>query len=249
MMHLRSMVRWIVPAVFAVAAVGTGVHTAAAVEHAVTQGSTRAWLVGLYGLLRTGVALAFAVFTVGRTAPRRPSRNPVAFVTCALAIAAVISFSDPGRSTPQELVIAGELVAVAFCVWLLVAVLSLGRCFGVLPEARGLVTAGPYRLVRHPVYLGEIGACAGLALAAASVSNMAILTVLIIAQAVRMRLEERALTLAFPQYAEYAASTPRLLPRLSLPPVRALAKSPHASGDWAHGPEPMPTMAEPSGHA
>jgi protein-S-isoprenylcysteine O-methyltransferase Ste14 len=216
MTRAGAFARWVVPAAFAIAAASTGVHAAGSLGHALTQPSTRAWLVALYGALRTSVALAFAVFTVGRAAPRQPSRNPVAFVACAVAMTSVILFADPRSGTPEAVVLAGDLIAVAFCGWLLVSVFFLGRCFGVLPEARGLVTTGPYRFIRHPVYLGEIGACAGLAIAAASPTNSAALAALIIAQAVRMRMEERALTQAFSQYAEYAANTPRFAPRLRL---------------------------------
>ena len=227
-MRQLSFTRWVVPALFGIAAATTGARTASDFAAAASHPGTRVWLVALYSLLRTGVALAFAVFTVGRAAPRRPSRSPVAFVACAAALAATIGFADPGRGTPEGVLVAGELVAVAFAVWLLVSVLFLGRCFGVLPEARGLVTRGPYRLVRHPVYLGEIGACAGLAIAAGSLLNTALLAILVLAQAVRMGLEEEALTQAFPEYARYAAQTPRLLPRVRLP------KAVRASGRTAY---------------
>src|SRR5204863_7942272 len=122
-----------------------------------------------------------------------PAREPVAFVACALAIAAVVAIGHPGAGSTATLV-AGEVLAVASCAWLLASVLALGRCFGVLPEARGLVTRGAYRVVRHPVYLGEIAACAGLALAAPSPRNGLVLAVFVGAQLVRMGFEERALT-------------------------------------------------------
>jgi protein-S-isoprenylcysteine O-methyltransferase Ste14 len=214
------MMRWrprgaraAVPALFAIAAAGKAVHSVTVIDHAISQPTTRAWLVALYALLQTGVALAFALFTVGRAVPQKPSRSPVAFLACAAAIAAVLAFEGPAPNTPEGVLLAGELIAVASCVWLLVSVCFLGRCFGVLPEARGLVTRGPYRLVRHPVYLGEIGACAGLAIASPSLRNAAVLGALAAAQAVRMGLEERALTQAFPGYAKYAARTPRVIPR------------------------------------
>jgi protein-S-isoprenylcysteine O-methyltransferase Ste14 len=204
---------WTVPAIFAIAAASTGVHTAASIGDALAHATARAWLLALYALLRTGIAVAFAIFTLGRGTPERVSRSPLAFAACAVAIAAVLAFAAPSSSVPEAYVVAGDAVAVAFGVWLLISVLSLGRSFGVLPEARRLVTRGPYRLVRHPVYLGELGACAGLALAAASVYNTLAFAALAAAQAVRMVLEERALAEAFPDYAHYASNTPRLVPR------------------------------------
>ena len=52
---------------------------------------------------------------------------------------------------------AGGLVLVTLAACLsLASLLSLGRRFGVRPALRGLATRGPYRLVRHPMYLSYI---------------------------------------------------------------------------------------------
>jgi protein-S-isoprenylcysteine O-methyltransferase Ste14 len=52
---------------------------------------------------------------------------------------------------------AGGLVLVTLAAFLSIAsLLSLGRRFGVFPALRGLMTKGPYRLVRHPMYLAYV---------------------------------------------------------------------------------------------
>jgi protein-S-isoprenylcysteine O-methyltransferase Ste14 len=215
------MRRWVVPALFLAATAMVGAHAWHQVVAAAGRPDGRHLLLALYAVLRTAVVLAFAAFTIGRAEPHRRSRDPLAFAACAAAVLAVFAMATPARGTPQLVLAAGDGVAVCGCVWQLVSVLALGRCFGLLPEARGLVQRGPYRLVRHPVYLGEITALVGLTIAAPQPRNLLLLAVLVAAQLIRARYEERALSDAFPGYTGYMETTGRLLPSLRRRPVPA----------------------------
>jgi protein-S-isoprenylcysteine O-methyltransferase Ste14 len=206
--------RWTVTGVFIALTVATATGAVAAWRDALADPVLRAGAEAGYASLRTAIVLAFSLFVFTRGPSRRPSRDPVAFGACAAAVGGIVLLQAPPGTAATSLVLAGDLVAFLACIWLLASVISLGRCFGVLPEARGLVTRGPYRFVRHPVYLGELVACAGLVLAAPTTWNFSVAAVFAGAQAVRMRLEEKELGEQFPEYGLYAAETPRLVPRL-----------------------------------
>ena len=90
--------------------------------------------------------------------------------------------------------------------------LVLGRSISILPEARRLVTRGPYALVRHPLYLGEIVALAGVALQYWSVWALLLWGLVCVFQLQRMKYEERVLSEVFPEYQDYMTRTARLLP-------------------------------------
>jgi len=90
----------------------------------------------------------------------------------------------------------------------------LNRSASIMPEARRLVTDGPYRWLRHPVYLFEEIGVIGLALPFASVWALLWLLVHAACQLQRMKNEERVLRGAFPDYDDYARNTARLIPRV-----------------------------------
>jgi len=109
-------------------------------------------------------------------------------------------------------VIAVQCLAVTLMLW---ARLTFGRRSfhaAANPTEGGLVTSGPYRYIRHPIYTAVVlfslaGVLAHLSLPAAGFELAVFLGAL-----TRMLLEERLLRAAYPEYADYAARTKRMLP-------------------------------------
>jgi protein-S-isoprenylcysteine O-methyltransferase Ste14 len=96
----------------------------------------------------------------------------------------------------------------------IVAVMDLGRCMSIMPEARKLVTGGLYRRIRHPLYLAEEIAVLGFCLQFRTWQAAPIVIVHLYLQIRRMDWEEGILAQAFPEYAGYRLRTYRLVPGL-----------------------------------
>jgi protein-S-isoprenylcysteine O-methyltransferase Ste14 len=82
------------------------------------------------------------------------------------------------------------------------------------PTAGGLVTTGPYRYLRHPIYAAVIYFTWAGAASHARPATLTLAAVATLGLGIRMALEERYLRRTYPDYAIYAAATARLLPGL-----------------------------------
>jgi protein-S-isoprenylcysteine O-methyltransferase Ste14 len=104
------------------------------------------------------------------------------------------------------------LLIIGGTAFALSAVFVLGRSISLMPEVRRLVTSGPYSVVRHPIYIGEMIATAGLAMQFLMPWALVLLAVSCMLQFERVRNEERLLLQACPRYRDYMANTARFLP-------------------------------------
>ena len=98
------------------------------------------------------------------------------------------------------------------------AVVSLGRWFTwnvTVQPRQTLVTDGPYRLVRHPSYMGAwlmfVGSCV---LLRSYVAALAASMLLLLAFLRRIRHEESLMLATFPEYEAYKETTGSLVPRI-----------------------------------
>ncbi|MGH7765403.1 MAG: methyltransferase family protein [Candidatus Dormibacteraceae bacterium] len=169
--------------------------------------------------------LALAYFTMlvvlySTRLPRRGTDHRVAVVFIAFTgtFSAIGASFLPGGARRDELVLAGDLLATAGLAYSVWGLAYLRRSFSIIPEARRLVTGGPYALSRHPVYLGEIATAIGVNLATAGWLGALAIVYFVGCELLRMRWEEGVLGRAFPHdYPGYARQVPRYFPN----PLRA----------------------------
>jgi protein-S-isoprenylcysteine O-methyltransferase Ste14 len=157
--------------------------------------------------------LLIAAAVIART---RPSAKASGLEPRASALAGsfltygIVLFPRRDMSPPLELI--STLLILVGTAGAVVALCKLGRSFSVMAESRQLVTSGPYRYLRHPLYLAEEIAIVGLFMQFASVWTALLLAVHFVIQLRRMHNEEIVLSAEFPQYDAYRRNTARLIP-------------------------------------
>jgi protein-S-isoprenylcysteine O-methyltransferase Ste14 len=142
--------------------------------------------------------------------PSLKTLSVLGFVVMVGAIAGL--FATGALFAPAPLVIAMQAAAVALMLWARVTFGARSFHAAANPTAGGLVTTGPYRFIRHPIYtavalFATAGACAHV-----SVSAAALAALLVAGALARMWAEEQFLVARYAEYADYARRTKRMVP-------------------------------------
>ena len=121
-------------------------------------------------------------------------------------------------------------IGILFAIW---ARINLGRNWSSAPAVKEnpkLVTSGPYRFVRHPIYTGVLLAAFGTALTG-TVFGVGLFLIALVMFSLRIPKEEKIMLELFPnEYSSYQARTKRLIPFVvaNLSPSSAMLPYTHA---------------------
>lgn len=118
---------------------------------------------------------------------------------------------------PMPVRLAGLAIAIASALFAAWAMWSLGKSYGIrmdLFAGHRLVTGGPYRITRHPMYLGIVSFHIGATMAMESLALLAITLLYVIPfTALRIRAEDNVLAEGFgEQFRSFAGRVPALVP-------------------------------------
>ena len=118
-------------------------------------------------------------------------------------------FGETDKALPN---LASTACVLTGMVMMLVTIRHLGRSFSLVPQARNVVQTGPYRWIKHPLYLAEEIALLGVVLRSLTPLTVILLVLHIGVQICRIHYEEDLLRRNCPEYSSYEASRWRVIP-------------------------------------
>ena len=163
-------------------------------HYAVREAYTPTWL---YAALNGQCAIVFAL----RYPARLTTRHPLEIAVTLLSLSYIFAFQPIPVASPAWAQLGG-IVCSAGAFLTFVSVYWLGRSFAVLPSVRPIQTSGPYRFVRHPIYLSYVITAVGIVIRHPTIYNGAVALVGIMLILWRIRFEERLLAQE-PSYRDY----------------------------------------------
>ena len=129
-----------------------------------------------------------------------------------LAAALVVLILRKSFFAEGSILIAIQILAAMLMIW---ARITFGlRSFHAAanPTEGGLVTTGPFKFIRHPIYASVIYFILASVISHLSLLNIFLTVVCYLGAAIRIYLEERLILTKYLEYSEYAKRTKRIIP-------------------------------------
>ena len=128
-----------------------------------------------------GIQTIILVITmVFRRAPVRVTPNPWYWLLAFVATYGILVFvAFAPRAMPAVPIIVPNVLVLISVAIMIYARLTLGRSIGYVPADRGIVTSGPYKFVRHPIYSGLFVTLFAFVLRAYSPLNLLLFAVIV----------------------------------------------------------------------
>src|SRR5687767_11129309 len=202
---------------FTVATTVRGVSLLTSLQSSPSEPGVGAWSSFVLDLAHQSLSCLFlaliSLLFLTRGTPQSGRARPLQFLIALLGTTVMtVALLQPATLQDWKVLLAADLLLTLGLGFTIYAALSLRRCFSIAPEARGLVVTGAYRLVRHPMYLGEFVASLGAILPVLGPFTLLIFVLFCVLQSGRAAMEERTLQAAFPEYEAYRLRTPAVLP-------------------------------------
>jgi protein-S-isoprenylcysteine O-methyltransferase Ste14 len=129
-----------------------------------------------------------------------------------MAVSAVVLFERRDLFSTSPVVISVQIAAILLLLWARIAFGRRSFHFAADPTEGGLVTGGPYRYIRHPIYAAFClfvwaGVVAHWSWGAGLYGTLALGGAV-----TRVHCEEALIVARYPEYAQYAAKTWRMIP-------------------------------------
>ena len=158
-------------------------------------------LAGAANMVWLAGAAIMAIMSFARFAPRTSAVN---WRTLAATGGMLVlpCFMRPTAMSTGALATTGLIFELFGVVLTQVARVYMGRSFGILPANRGIVSKGPFRSVRHPIYFGWLILSLGYAMSFASERNILLIAMTLPFMVWRIGQEEIHLS-ADPEYLQY----------------------------------------------
>ena len=135
-------------------------------------------------------------------------------IAAQFALATAIVLSSTWKPIPWfSLLVATPGIAIAVWAWLQIGIRRI-RIHPSVNNATVLVTAGPYRVVRHPMYAGLLWFTAALLVDPSQWWRIACWIALLVVLYAKSNCEEQAMCDGFPDYKSYRQRVGRFLPKV-----------------------------------